>query len=202
LAAFKETLKEQRWDDHRYYHHSLVNQSLHLLSAISFLFAYTLLFWAPWLAALIGWSISMTSRQIGHFFFEPKGYDQVNQVTHEYKEEVKVGYNLKRKVILHAIWGASPIVLYIEPSLFGLCRPYVGAADFIRQVGQVWLYIGVSGLVFRSIQLFFVRDLMTGLVWATKILTDPFYDIKLYYRAPLYLLNRGMMDPVAADNHG
>jgi hypothetical protein len=44
--------------------------------------------------------------------------------------------------------------------------------------------------------------LMTGLVWATKILTDPFHDLKLYYRAPLYLLNRGMMDPVAADNHG
>jgi hypothetical protein len=202
LTAFKETLKEQRWDDHRYYHHSLVNQSLHLLSAISFLFAYALLFWAPWLAALIGWSISMTSRQIGHFFFEPRGYDQINQVTHEYKEEAKVGYNLKRKVILHVIWGSSPIVLYLEPTLFGLCKPYNGAADFIRQVGQVWLYIGVSGLVFRSIQLFFTRDLMTGLVWATKILTDPFYDIKLYYRAPLCLFNREMMDPVAAENHG
>ncbi len=202
MTAFRETLKEQRWDDHRYYHHSLVNQSLHLLSAISFLFAYALLFWAPWLAALVGWSISMTSRQVGHFFFEPKGYDEVNNATHEYKEEVKVGYNLKRKVILHVIWAASPIFLYVEPTLFGLCKPYVGTVEFIQRVGQIWLYIGISGLVFRSIQLFFIRDPMTGLVWATKILTDPFHDIKLYCKAPLHLLNHEMLDPATADNHG
>jgi len=28
----------------------------------------------------------------------------------------------------------------------------------------------------------------TGLVWLTKILTDPYHDIKLYHRAPLLLL--------------
>ena len=28
----------------------------------------------------------------------------------------------------------------------------------------------------------------SGLVWATKIATDPFHDIKLYHRAPLHLL--------------
>ena len=39
MPGFVETLRTQRWDDHRYYHHSLVNQSLHLLSAISFLSA-------------------------------------------------------------------------------------------------------------------------------------------------------------------
>jgi hypothetical protein len=45
--------------------------------------------------------------------------------------------------------------------------------------------------------LFFVRDLQTGLVWAVKILTDPFHDIKLYYKAPYYLLRGEMEDPVA-----
>jgi len=39
----------------------------------------------------------MVSRQSGHFFFEPKGYDDVNQATHQHKEEIKVGYNLRRK---------------------------------------------------------------------------------------------------------
>lgn len=202
MAGFRDTLKEQRWDDHRYYHHSRVNQSLHLLSATSFVCAYVIMFWAPWLAALIGWIISMTSRQAGHFFFEPKGYDAVNQATHEYKEQIKVGYNLRRKVVLMAIWAASPLALYIEPTVFGLVRPYADAAEFIRRVGQLWLFIGVSGLIFRSVQLFFIRDVRTGLVWATKILTDPFNDIKLYYRAPLYLLHREMMDPVAADHRG
>jgi hypothetical protein len=36
---------------------------------------------------------------------------------------------------------------------------------------------------------------MTGLVWATKILTDPFHDIKLYYMAPLHLLRGELIDP-------
>lgn len=204
MTGFRETLKAQRWDDHRYYHHSLVNQSLHLLSAASFVCAYIVVFWDPWAAAIIGWIISMTSRQIGHFFFEPKGYDEVNEATHEYKEAIKVGYNLRRKVVLMAIWAASPLLLYIEPTLFGLFRPYVGAAEFIRRIGQIWLFVGVSGLIFRSVQLFFIRDVQTGLVWATKILTDPFNDIKLYYKAPFYLLHPDMMDmdAVTADHHG
>ena len=42
MSGFMQTLKIQRWDDHRYYHHSLVNQSLHLLSATSFIFTYVL----------------------------------------------------------------------------------------------------------------------------------------------------------------
>ena len=37
LKDFLRTLEVQRWDDHRYYHHSRINQSLHLVSAISFL---------------------------------------------------------------------------------------------------------------------------------------------------------------------
>ena len=45
--TFREALAEQRWDDHRYYHHSRINQSLHLVSALSFICAYALLFVAP-----------------------------------------------------------------------------------------------------------------------------------------------------------
>ena len=40
MPSFREELREQRSDDHRYYHHSRVNQSLHLVSALSFLCAY------------------------------------------------------------------------------------------------------------------------------------------------------------------
>jgi hypothetical protein len=36
----------------------------------------------------------------------------------------------------------------------------------------------------------------TGLVWASKILTDPFHDLKLYYKAPLRLMRRGMHDEI------
>src|SRR5258708_30730829 len=54
IKNFREQLRTQRWDDHRYYHHSRINQSLHFVSAASFLIAYALLFVSPVAAALIG----------------------------------------------------------------------------------------------------------------------------------------------------
>jgi hypothetical protein len=111
-ARFLNQLRTQRWDDHRYYHHSRINQSLHLLSALSFLVAYVLLFIDPAMAALLAWGVSMTARQAGHFFFEPRGYDHVNHATHEYKEEIKVGYNLRRKGRVDGRLGRSaPLAL-------------------------------------------------------------------------------------------
>jgi len=202
MRDFLETLRVQRWDDHRYYHHSRINQSLHLLSAVSFVIAYAMLFHDPALAALIGWLVSMTSRQAGHFFFEPKGYDEVNQATHEYKEEIKVGYNLRRKVVLMAIWAASPLLLYVDPTLLGVFDAHTGAEGFARHVGQMWLTLGVGGLLFRTLHLFILKDVRTGLAWATKILTDPFHDIKLYYRAPLQLLRGELIDPARPQQHG
>ena len=55
--------------------------------------------------------------------------------------------------------------------------------------------LGVGGVLFRTVQLFFIKDVQTGLVWATKILTDPFHDIKLYHKAPLALLRGELIDP-------
>jgi hypothetical protein len=40
-----------------------------------------------------------------------------------------------------------------------------------------------------------LRDLETGLVWLTKIITDPFHDVKLYCKSPLYLLRGELIDP-------
>ena len=197
MSGFRQTLKIQRWDDHRYYHHSMINQSLHLLSATSFILMYFLLFWDPAIAALIGWMMSMTSRQIGHFFFEPKGYDAVNDATHEYKEAVKVGYNLRRKVVLLSIWASSSLPLCFRTTLFGMINPWESAWGFFHQIGMCWLFIGAGGVILRSVQLFFSRDLQTGLVWAVKILTDPFHDIKLYYKAPYCLLRGDADDPLA-----
>jgi hypothetical protein len=195
MNRFFEALRVQRWDDHRYYHHSRINQSLHLVSAISFLFAYVMMFKDPAIAALVGWLVAMTSRQIGHFFFEPKDYDVVNQASHEYKEEIKVGYNLQRKIVLLSIWALSPLPLLVDPTLFGIFTPHANATEFVRHVAQIWLVVGLGGFLFRIVQLCFIKDVQTGLVWAAKILTDPFHDIKLYYKAPLYLLRGELIDP-------
>jgi hypothetical protein len=190
VNGFFETLRVQRWDDHRFYHHSLVNQSLHLVSAISFVIAYGLMFVDPATAAIVAWCFSMTTRQAGHFFFEPRGYDHVNQVSDDYKEEVKVGYNIRRKIVLMGAWALIPAVLWFLPSLGGLIQPAVDFRGYLHDVGIAWLSLGIAGLVFRVLQLWKRDGLMDGIAWATKILTDPFHDIMLYKGAPLALLRR------------
>jgi hypothetical protein len=198
MQSFLQALRTQRWDDHRYYHHSRINQALHLVSALSFITAYFALFTDHLVAAaMIAWLVAMVSRQSGHFFFEPKGYDHVNQATHEHKEDIKVGYNLKRKVILLAIWAAAPAILWLDPTLLGLFPAHPTGAQFVHNVGLLWLAIGLGGLLFRTVHLFFLRDVQTGLVWATKIVTDPFHDVYLYYKAPFYLLRGELIDPMA-----
>jgi hypothetical protein len=194
LRHFLDTLATQRWDDHRYYHHSRVNQSLHLVSAISFCCAYVLLFIEPAWAALLGWMVSMTTRQAGHFFFEPRGYDEVNQATDEYKEAIKVGYNMRRKVVLLSLWVAVPALLWLAPSLFGLIQPATGVQGWLHDVGIAWLALGVGGLLFRTLQLCVTKSVVEGLAWATKIITDPVHDIYLYWRAPLALLRGERVD--------
>ncbi len=195
FQAFLAELDEQRWDDHRFYHQSRINQSLHFVSAVSFIVAYVVVFFDPALAALLGWGVSMVTRQSGHFFFEPKGYDHANQATHEYKEEIKVGYNLRRKVVLMSVWLVLPAALWLSPSLGGLILPAADVAGYWHDVGLAWLALGVAALVFRMLQLFVQRDVKTGVIWAIKILTDPFVDARLYWKAPFYLMRGQLMDP-------
>ena len=197
-AGFQAQLAEQRWDDHRFYHHSLVNQSLHFVSACTFMVAYAMLFVDAALASLLAWGVAMTSRQAGHFFFEPKGFDHENGVSHEHKEEVKVGYNLARKWVLMISWAAIPAVLWVQPTLFGLLEAPAGFVDYLRHVGFGWLLLGVGAILLRVAQLWVQRDLETGLVWATKIVTDPFSDFRLYRSAPKRLLKGERMDHHAA----
>jgi hypothetical protein len=194
MTSFRAHLHEQRWDDHRYYHHSLVNQSLHFVSACTFLTAYLLVFRDPALASLLGWTVAMTSRQCGHFFFEPKGFDVVNQASHAYKEEVKVGYNLARKWVVMTIWALIPVVLWVNPTMFGLFDAASGKVEWLRHLGLLWLTLAGAGLLFRMVQLFLTRGVQTGLVWGAKILTDPFSDFLLYRRAPARLLRGERFD--------
>jgi hypothetical protein len=197
MKGFLAELKEQRWDDHRFYHHSRINQSLHLVSACSFVVTYGLLFTKHAVAAaLFGWIFAMCIRQVGHFFFEPKGYDEENQATHEYKEKVKVGYNLRRKVILHTIWGLVPLVLWLQPTMFGLFPAgHADAATYFQHLSKLWIGLAAGALLFRTVHLFFLRNVQTGLVWFTKILTDPFHDIMLYWRSPIALFRGELVEP-------
>jgi hypothetical protein len=192
--TFFEELQKQRWDDHRYYHHNRINQFLHLLSASCFIISYILVLYYPAAAALIGWLLAMVLRQTGHFFFEPKTYDEVNQATHDYKESVKVGYNLQRKVVLLSIWALVPVVLFFEPTFFGIFTANTDFVGFINNMAIIWLVVGLGAIVFRSVHLFKLMGVQSGLVWFSKIATDPFHDIKIYYKSPYYILKGDMYD--------
>ncbi|MBI1382377.1 MAG: hypothetical protein GC161_14970 [Planctomycetaceae bacterium] len=194
--TFREELHLQRWDDHRLYHHSRINQSLHLVSALSFLGAYVALFFDPVIAVLLGWVVSMTTRQAGHFFFEPKGYDAVNRATHEHKESIKVGYNLQRKVVLLSAWALAPVALWIRPTLFGLMERPTTTWEYLHNVSVAWLVIGAGAVLIRTGWLAHTRGLQTGLVWMSKILTDPFHDVVLYWRSPSKLVRGELLDPM------
>ena len=194
--TFFEELQQQRWDDHRYYHQSRINQTLHLLSAFSFLAAYALIFINPAAAVFLGWVVAMCLRQAGHFFFEPKNYDEVNEATHEHKEDIKVGYNLKRKVVLMSLWVLLPAVLYFDPTFFGFFKVHASTYDYLNNLSILWLVLGVGALIFRTVHLFFIQNVRHGLVWCTKILTDPFHDVKMYYKSPFYLFKGQMLDPM------
>jgi hypothetical protein len=193
--GFLAELREQRHDDHRYYHQSRVNQSLHLFSSCCFVATYVLIPINPIAAALLGWVVAMWSRQIGHFFFEPREYDEVNGASFAYKEAVKVGFNLRRKVILFVSWLSVPAALALSPSFFGMMTPWADRPSYLHHLGVLWLGLAAVGLFGRAIFLCLTRNVQTGLVWFTKILTDPFHDIMIYYKAPFYLFKGQLYDP-------
>ena len=95
-----------------------------------------------------------------------------------------------------SIWALSPVLLWLRPDAVRAVRAGHRLRRLLHNVGSVWLALGVGGLLFRTVHLFFLQDVQTGLVWMTKILTDPFHDIKLYYKAPLHLLRGELIDPM------
>jgi len=189
-------IQQLQWDDHRYYHQCRINQSLHLVSALSFLLAYALLWKDPAAAGLIGWLLGMVSRQSGHIFFEPRGYDRINDASYDHKESIKVGYNMRRKAVLIGIWLSLPLLLALSPSLFGLIQPASDARGYVHDLGLLWLALGASGLLFRTLHLFYLRSPAWGLAWACKILLDPVHNVLEYWRSPLALLRGQRLDPL------
>ena len=84
----------------------------------------------------------------------------------------------------------------LDPTYFGIFTAAADKSELFDQIGLIWLAVGVGGLIFRTVHLFFIRDVMTGLAWMTKIITDPYHDIKMYHMAPVHLLRGELIDPM------
>jgi len=196
MNQFWKKVAQLQWDDHRYYHQCRINQTLHLVSAMSFLVAYSLLFVNPAAAGIVGWLVGMVTRQSGHIFFEPRGYDHINDASDAHKEAIKVGFNMRRKAILIGIWLSIPVLLFVQSDLFGLIQPAVGVTAYLHELGLLWLSLGVAGWMFRTLHLFFLRGPVWGLAWATKIVLDPFHNVAGYWSSPFALLRGERYDPI------
>jgi hypothetical protein len=201
MRDFWKKVQQLQWDDHRYYHQCRINQTLHLVSALSFLTAYALLFVDPAAAGIVGWLVGMVTRQSGHIFFEPRGFDAINNTSYSHKESIKVGFNMRRKAILIGVWLSLPVLLAASPSLFGLIAPAPDLSGFVHDVGLLWLALGAGGLLFRTVHLFFIRSPAWGLAWACKILLDPVHNVQEYWASPLALLRGQRLDPLQGKSH-
>ena len=202
FSGFMRELRRQRWDDHRYYHQSRINQSLHLISAISFLCAYVIVFKAPMAAVLIAWCVGMATRQTGHYVFEPASFDRINNATNDHKEAIKVGFNQKRKTLLIACVLLAPLVLLLDPTLFGLADKPAGPREFADRVALMWLGLALAAILIRMGQLTAARGFATALVWVVKIATDPFHNVHIYWKSPYYLLVKGQLYDPLEEAHG
>ena len=96
--------------------------------------------------------------------------------------------------MLLSIWGLLPLVIYYFPGKFDVIPAHDNMIEFLHAVGYSWFLLGVAGLLFRTIHLCFIKDVQTGVVWMTKILTDPFHDVYLYHKAPYQLLKGQRFD--------
>lgn len=192
-------IKQLQWDDHRYYHQCRINQTLHLISAISFLVAYAMLWVDPAAAGIIGWVVGMVTRQSGHIFFEPRGFDTIHNTSYDAKESIKVGFNMRRKAILITVWLSLPLLLWWSPSLFGFIEPAHSMGTYVHDVGLMWLALGAGGLLFRTVHLFFIRSPLCGMAWACKILLDPIHNVQIYWRSPIALMQGQRLDVALVD---
>ena len=93
-----------------------------------------------------------------------------------------------------SFWIAVPIILWFIPDFFGLLSDQQIDKGLIYNTAILWLATGIGAVLFRTVHLFYLMGFQSGLVWAIKILTDPFHDIKIYHRAPLHILHGDMYD--------
>jgi hypothetical protein len=193
--TFLEELHKQRWDDHRFYHHNRINQTLHLVSASCFLASYVLIFFDPVAAVMVSWVLAMVLRQIGHFFFEPKTFDDINGVSPRVQ-------GIREGRLQPASQSGACSVSGSRSRLLSSCSPTSGGCyrrsrprqGLLYNTSVAWFFVGIGAVLFRTVHLFFLMGVQSGLVWATKILTDPFHDIFIYHRAPAHLLRGEMYD--------
>ena len=159
VKDFLDALRLQRWDDHRYYHHSRINQSLHFVSAAQ-------------LPRRLRHALHQPGHGRGHrlagvdghapvrpLLLRAQGYDHVNQATPRAQggDQGRLQPAAQGRADRHLGAGAAARCSSIR-TLLGVFEPAADRAALLEQVGLIWLFVGVGGLLFRTVHLFFIRD--------------------------------------------
>jgi hypothetical protein len=87
-------------------------------------------------------------------------------------------------------------MLWLDPMLFGVVEAHASPAQLADHVALVWLLVAAAGIAFRCIQLCVTRSVLTGIAWVSKIATEPFHNIRIYWRSPVHLLRGQLYDPL------
>ena len=162
MSNILKELSKVRNDDHIYYHNNVINRKLHFFSGLTFILCYSLILEHFTTSVYLAWLVAMPLRQIGHFIFEP---------SNEETEEIKAGYNLQRKAILHTTVYIPPVMLYING---------IYSSTFLA---VIWFLIAILALLSRGVYLMTTVNNEHGIAWMIKIVTDPFHDVYLYHSA-------------------
>lgn len=192
MNAFIKEIQFQLQQDHDYYHNSLMNQSLHLFSGCLNITSMIILVSASFDQAMLLFLFSWTVRQSGHFFFEPKDFDEKANKTFEQKEEEKIGANLERKRFMIGGLVLSLIGFLLLPDkLMAIANTFgYQTQEAFNALMFCSFSVFIASWVLRALWLITFHGPLRGLSWFFKILYDPINDIVLYKGSPIKLLKR------------
>jgi uncharacterized membrane protein YGL010W len=191
MNAVIEEIKFQLKQDHDYYHHSLLNQSLHFLSGVLNLIAIFLIASGSLAQGVALFMISWFTRQVGHFFLESKDFDFKLNKTFQQKEEEKVGANLERKRMMIAGLVIAAMCFIFSPETLIRLANIVGYStkESFDALMFFSLIVFLATWILRTLWLIFFHSPLRGFSWFLKIIYDPINDIYLYGKSPLKMIN-------------
>lgn len=168
-SVYTEVMRRKA-DDHHASHNDVVNQVLHLVSSSVFIGCYALIFTHMTLAMWCGLG-ALFLRQFGHAVLEPPCHDQ---------EATLLGFNTRKKtlIVLGYVLVLAWHLVQAGAWTWSALTPLMAVVAY-----QWWLWtlLVVGG---RVVYLTWVYNLRTALIWAIKLLTDPFTDIGAYLASP------------------
>ena len=100
-----------------------------------FLVAYVLVFTDPAIAALIGWLVAMRAGKPVTSSSSPRATTRSTRRPTSTRKRSRSATTCNRKIVLLAIWALSPLLLWFDPTLFGMFAPHRTAGEFVRHVG-------------------------------------------------------------------